>query len=66
MTEKLAIFDYSDVSIHIYTIKNSECVDTDDTEELLYKLGHNINNCTIMWGENNINVTLKTVDAEKL
>lgn len=53
--ERLVVMDYSDSSVNIYNINNS---DNRDTESILSDLGHNIDDCSVMWCES-VKVNLK-------
>lgn len=46
--EKLVVMDFSDSSVNIYNI---EATENDNTEDILNKLGHNIDDCNVMWCE---------------
>ena len=46
---KIAILDYSTNNVYIY--KMTEELDRYNTEDLLKVLGHDIDNCSIMFGE---------------
>ena len=48
--EKVVILDYSDGSVNVYNI--TEDLGNMESEELLSKLGYNIDECYIMYGEN--------------
>lgn len=48
--EKVVILDYSDGSVNVYNI--TEDLGDMESEELLSKLGYNIDECYIMYGEN--------------
>lgn len=54
--EKLIVMDYSDSSINIYKINNSD--DRDD-ESILSDLGHNIDECSYMWCENDLRINIE-------
>lgn len=47
--EKLVVMDYSDGSINIYNVKES---DIQDIEELLKSFGHRLDDCCYMWTNN--------------
>ena len=47
--EKIAILDYSTNNVYIY--KMTEELDGYNTEDLLKGLGHDIDNCSVMFGE---------------
>ena len=47
--EKIAILDYSTNNVYIY--KMTEELDGYNTEDLLKVLGHDIDNCSVMFGE---------------
>lgn len=49
--EKLAVMDYSNSSITIYTL-DEELSSIEDSEEVLKKLGHNTDECSWMFSEN--------------
>ena len=48
--EKIAILDYSTNNVYIYKI--TEELDGYNTEDILKELGHDLNNCSVMFGEN--------------
>lgn len=48
--EQIAILDYSTNNVYIYKI--TEELEGYNTENLLKELGHNLDNCSIMFGEN--------------
>ena len=48
--EKIAILDYSTNNVYIY--KMTEELDGYNTEDILKELGHDLNNCSVMFGEN--------------
>lgn len=48
--EKVVILDYSDGSVNVYNITGD--LGDMESEELLSKLGYNIDECYIMYGEN--------------
>lgn len=56
--EKLAVIDYSNSSITIYTL-DEELSSIEDSEELLKKLGHNTDECSWMFSEKNIKVEIQ-------
>lgn len=45
--EKLVVLDYSDCSVHFYTV----APEADVNEEYLERLGHHCSNCSWMFGE---------------
>ena len=47
--EQIAILDYSTNNVYIYKI--TEKLDGYNTEDLLKELGHDLDNCSIMFGE---------------
>lgn len=44
--EKLVVMDFSDSSVNIYNINDS---DERTPEEIVEELGHNMDECSIMW-----------------
>lgn len=47
--EQIAILDYSTHNVYIYDI--TEELEGYDTETLLKELGHNLDNCSVMFGD---------------
>lgn len=57
--EQIAILDYSTNNVYIYDI--TEELEGYDTETLLKELGHNLDNCSVMFG-NNIKIIKNETD----
>lgn len=53
--EKLVVMDTSDSSVNVYNINDS---DDREVEDILSDLGHNIDDCFIMWC-NNVSINLR-------
>lgn len=54
--EKLVVMDFSDSSVNIYSINDS---DDRTPEDILTELGHNIDDCSTMWCNGDISVNIK-------
>lgn len=54
--EKLVVMDFSDSSISVYSVNDS---DDRTPEDILTELGHNMDDCSIMWCESDIRINIK-------
>lgn len=57
--EKLVVMDYSDGSINVY---DAQGINEDDIENHIDKLGHNLDECYYMIGDN---ITIHRFDLDK-
>lgn len=58
--EKIVVLDYSDGSVNIYNV--TEELEDLESDEILSKLGYNIDECYIMYGEN---ITVNRFDLKE-
>lgn len=58
--EKIVVLDYSDASVNIYNITDD--LENMESEEILSKLGYNIDECYIMYGGN---ITINRFDLKE-
>lgn len=53
---KLVILDYSDSSINVY---NMDGQNVTNTEIMATDLGYNVDDCSIMWCEDNLKINIE-------
>lgn len=54
--EKLVVMDFSDSSVNVYSINDS---DDRTPEDIVTELGHNPDNCSLMWCSDDIRINIK-------
>lgn len=58
--ERLVVMDFSNGSVNVYAIESSE---NRSTEDILRDLGHNIDECSVMWCES-VSINLRDYQYE--